>query len=418
MRLLATLSRSVRTALVPAALLSSFATLAQWAPQRMPSGLPNLTDIQFLDPDRGYAVAAIGGAVKTVDGGQTWTTLNTGIQSSLRDLWFVSPDTGYAVGNIAVVLRTTDGGRTWTHRDLSNTGQSVNGVWFRDADHGFVTQGDQIWQTSDGGLTWSPAYTYNGALAIFTFRYLKFPGGGLTGYAVGGFSGSFGNVAEVVKTTDGGQTWQIAYPASSSPSLGGVSALAFANPRVGYLADVQSRLFRTTNGGRSWTQMAQGTFGSFYAIAFTDSLTGFGVGDQGNLRMTTDGGQTWADQHLNQTDLYSAVCFPSPTVGYAGGARNNSADAGMVKFTTTPSGLPTALTDGGPAVYPNPARGVLRVTSLPTDSAPHLTLLDGLGRSCRQTTADALEVAGLPAGVYALRVEAAGRTWTRRVVVE
>lgn len=413
-------SLPLATLLVAAGLLTSSTAHAQWATQRAPGQFP-LTDIHFTDANHGYASAAVGELMKTADGGQTWRNVRTGVGSSLRDVYFVTPDTGYVVGNVGVIIGTTDGGQTWTHHDLANLGSSVNGVYFRDGRNGLVTQGDQIWRTTDGGLTWTEAYTYGGSLAIFTFRFLKFTDAA-TGFAVGGYSGSFGNIAQVVRTMDGGLTWQLLPSLANGVEMGGASAVAFPNARTGYVADVQSRLFRTTDGGDSWEIAAEGNFGALSSLHFTDALTGYGAGYGGNLRRTTDGGQTWQDQSLNNLDTYAAVYFPTPQIGYAAGSLGTGSSPAILKYTA-PTGIAEPLSASGISVCPNPSSGVVRLLNLPATEAVQATLyaLDGrrLGPPTRLLgSVNELTTRGLAAGLYILRLDLGGRTYQQKLVVE
>lgn len=382
---------------------------AQWATQRTPSGLFALTDVHFTDTSHGYASAAVGGLMKTVDGGQTWTSLRSGVQSSLRDVHFSSPDSGYVVGNVGVVIRTVDGGLTWQRHDLANNGSSVNGVYSHSSRRALVTQGDQIFSTADGGQTWTAIYTYNGALPIFTFRFLEFVTPSL-GYAVGGYSGSSGGTTQVVKTTDGGATWQLLPNITAGgTAVGGAAAVAFPTAQDGYVADVRGRLFRTADGGQTWTLAGQNNFGSFYGMHFVGASTGYGVGDSGNIRYTSDGGQTWTAQGLNTDDTYANVYFPASTVGYAVGS---DAGAGpcVMKFTqamATKSAGPLA----GLTAYPNPATTTVQLPPLPAGLSGQATLLatDGrvvLRQPLKAATAAALNTASLPTGLYVLRLEA------------
>jgi len=80
----------------------------------------------------------------------------------------------------------------------------------------------------------------------------------------------------------------------------------------------------------------------------------------------------------------------------------------------------------GLAVYPNPAHGraTIQLPALPGATTATLTVLDALGRTLRIQPAALnakaeLDLAGLPAGLYAVRVQAGGSTTaTRRLVVE
>ena len=77
-------------------------------------------------------------------------------------------------------------------------------------------------------------------------------------------------------------------------------------------------------------------------------------------------------------------------------------------------------------IYPNPASETVRVRlpGLATARAATVQALDMLGRPVRQRTAPlggpetvAVDLRGLPAGIYAMRVLSAGAEYTGRVVV-
>jgi photosystem II stability/assembly factor-like uncharacterized protein len=406
--------------LLPLAFAATTASAQTWAPQRTPAGLFSLTDVYFTDASHGYASAAIGGLMKTVDGGQNWTSLRSGVQSSLRDVHFSSPDSGYVVGNAGVVIRTVDGGATWQRHDLANNGSSVNGVYSHSSRRALVTQGDQIFRTTDGGQTWNSIYTYNGALPIFTFRFLEFVTPSL-GYAVGGYSGSSGGTTQVAKTTDGGATWQLLPDIiDAGTTVGGAAAVAFPTAQHGYVADVRGRLFHTADGGQTWTLTGMNNFGSFYGMHFTGPTTGYGVGDSGNIRYTSDGGQTWTAQGLNTDDTYANVYFPQPTEGYAVGA-DAGAGPSVMKFTQV-----TATRAAGPlaglTAYPNPATTAVQLPPLPAGLSGHATLLAADGRVVlRQplkATALQLNINHLPAGLYVLRFEAGHYATQQKLMVQ
>ena len=87
----------------------------------------------------------------------------------------------------------------------------------------------------------------------------------------------------------------------------------------------------------------------------------------------------------------------------------------------------TAATQAQVAVYPNPAQAVAYV-ELPAALGAQpvaATLLDALGRPVRTATLPAqgtqahrFELAGLPAGVYALRLSTSAGVVAKRLVIE
>ena len=49
----------------------------------------------------------------STDGGENWTTQNTGYQAPLSALYFIDPRRGWAVGSLGTILHTADGGKSW-----------------------------------------------------------------------------------------------------------------------------------------------------------------------------------------------------------------------------------------------------------------------------------------------------------------
>jgi hypothetical protein len=140
------------------------------------------------------------------------------------------------------------------------------------------------------------------------------------------------------------------------------------------------------------------------------------------------------------SDYARAVALGGTTVYVMGSARSpatfgsqvlnvpsTSASPNPVAFVATltdATGLATAAAAGLPAfgLFPNPAHGRATV-QLPSGAGPAtLTVLDALGRIVRTQPVAAsrttLDLAGLPAGLYAVRVAVGGRTATQRLLVE
>lgn len=107
--------------------------------------------IHFPTTQIGYAVGNNGIAIKTTDGGTTWTQLSTGYGMTFRDVFFSSDNKGTIVGDVGTILRTNDGGTTW---DLQNSGTTLTlrAVHFLDDNIGYIA-GDQgtILYTTTGG---------------------------------------------------------------------------------------------------------------------------------------------------------------------------------------------------------------------------------------------------------------------------
>ena len=131
-----------------------------------------------------------------------------------------------------------------------------------------------------------------------------------------------GSVGTVLRTTDGGVTWQLR-PIPGTDSLDFRSLQAFsADEALVLSAGEPALLYHTTDGGITWQLCYQNhTTGIFFdALTFWDATHGIAMSDPVDGRFvliaTHDGGQTW--QQLPTDNM------PAPVKGEAGFAASNS----------------------------------------------------------------------------------------------
>ncbi|HEX8083456.1 MAG TPA: YCF48-related protein [Solirubrobacteraceae bacterium] len=166
------------------------------------------------------------GVIKTVDGGRTWTAQSMDAHATLLvDVLFPDADHGWVVGGKAppdvarpkrrdvtpVVLFTEDGGASW--RNLVEGLDLPKGEWgwklhFVDEQVGYVSlenfSAGAVLKTTDGGMTWErraitdPQGNANVEGVGFADRDLGWVGG----WGTADFSGGFTS-----ETRDGGRTW-------------------------------------------------------------------------------------------------------------------------------------------------------------------------------------------------------------------
>ena len=150
---------------------------------------PGLNAAYFFNDLAGCAVGDSGVIITTTDGGITWAKINAPIIRNFYAVTFINTDTGYIVGGAdaqSSILKTVDGGANWAVI-LDQTGPMLRDISFADSNNGYIA-GDsaRFAKSTDGGQTWNIA-TIPGALTTDTFTAVKF------------YSANFG----VVTTTKG-----------------------------------------------------------------------------------------------------------------------------------------------------------------------------------------------------------------------
>ncbi len=176
----------------------------------------------------------------------------------------------------------------------------------------------------------------------------------------------------VLKTTDGGASWQNLSTGLIAPQF---SAVVFTDEQTGWiagLADGFPVIVRTDDGGASWTEQAHASFseGGFSTLHFLDASTGFVAGHNNELFKTTDGGATWIlkttpDPSLNFRE-FADIDFTDALTGYA--QRDDTL------FVTTDGGETWQQTAG----QPRPDRWTY-LTSIDFSDAMHGYVSDNYG---------------------------------------
>ncbi len=231
-----------------------------------------------------YALSAEG-VFKSTDGAGSWFPANCGLSGQMRDLDIDSVDTStlYVASDLGV-FKTTDGGSSWALSNAGLTNLDVRAVAVAPSNPSVVyagTLGGGVFQSFNGGVTWQAANT-----GLPDLRVVLLEVDPLNEQVA--FVSTLGPSGALLRTTNGGGSWQ---PSSSGLEGGSPSAVAFdpQNPNILYAGQVLDGIFKSSNGGVSWSQANNGV---------TQGLADFGIValavDPGNsLRVyaaTLDGG--------------------------------------------------------------------------------------------------------------------------------
>jgi len=301
----------------------------------------NITDIFFLDADHGWCSSQDAGKVfYTTNGGTTWTN---GVTSGVvvpNYVHFIDATTGFVTtNNNGNVYKTTDGGATYTAIPagteylycLANSGSTVY----------LVGRYGTIQKSVDNGSTWSPVFL---AVTQKPMRYIKFTSN-LIGYTGGGSTTTADSIGFILKTNDGGETWEnVGYNFKAQ-----VYSFAIPSANVWYVGNAINQIFKTTDGGATFTRQTHpivSTTTDFNDMSFVSVDTGYAVSSGGKIIKTVNGGTTWTDANtpFGTSGVWS-LYTPTANKVIAVGA---SAKA----YMTTDGGTTwTAMTTGIPGTF-------------------------------------------------------------------
>lgn len=318
---------------------------ASWTGIRsgLPAALSDVKTIRAITPDT-VIFASDCGLRRTDDGGVTvrrlpWSSNDVSCASPIVSLSFPTTTIGYLLLASGEILQTQDGGDSW--RKMTTPGGGPTDIWFSSPTSGVVSVGTKVYYTTDSGASWTAV--------------LDAPGLGLLRYepisATEGFA--YGNKTGLYKTVNGGATWTLVAGngVAEGNAINSLSC-ADANACLAATADGGS-ILRTTDGGTVWTVLKASTRATF-AVGFTSATHALAVGAGSVIVSTDDAGQNWTPINSEAAGQYYKAHVDSPTsaVLFGGGtAMARTTDAGasfkaIVTYASAPildAAFPTAL---------------------------------------------------------------------------
>ncbi|KAF0139185.1 MAG: hypothetical protein FD122_3447 [Stygiobacter sp.] len=316
---------------IAAAMLFSQSVLAQWSAQN--SGTTNnLTSVNFINANSGWAVGATGKIIYTTNGGANWGTQTSGVTNQLNSVSFSGSLNGLIAGSGGKILMTSDGGLIW---QTMNSGTTVDlfGVYSVSTTTAIaVGDNGKIIKTIDGGFTWTSKVS--GTTDVLWSVFFTDAN---TGWAVGG-NYAFGR-STILKTINGGESWT----AQTSPTTLWLYSVSFSDSQNGWAVGPNGTIIATTNGGTNWGLQPSGEINEWFYGCGAASGSNIWVGGSGGLiKATANGGTNWTAQTSGITDALRSFSFVNATTGWAVG------DAGKVlKYTPVSSGTITVTSPNG-----------------------------------------------------------------------
>lgn len=313
----------------------------------------------MIDRRRG-GVRLLAGAASSWLGPQVWRSDDLGekwdetpngairfpeeADATLARVWQLQPgvddDVVWAGTEPGAIFKSTDRGETfslvrglWDHPHRTEWNAGYGGQAFHtilphptDPDRvlAAISTGG-VYTTSDGGETWAPSNT--GVKAEFMPGERFYPEFGQCVHKVARDATDpdrlfLQNHGGVYRSDDGGATWNDIAP--GLPSEFGFAMVAHPHkPNTAFTfpisdagarwpVDGRARVFRTEDGGDSWTELGGGTLpDEYYAAVMRDAMcaddhdvAGLYVGGRnGSVFASADEGETWSEIHRDLPDV-------------------------------------------------------------------------------------------------------------------
>ena len=88
-----------------------------------------------------------------------------------------------------------------------------------------------------------------------------------------------------------------------------LNSVYFLNPQMGWVVGEYGTVIKTTDGGKTWEKLKSGTGNTLLEVDFFDQNFGFAVGLDATILKTVDGGKTWTAESPNKKTHYYGVTF-------------------------------------------------------------------------------------------------------------
>lgn len=311
-----------------------FSQQLQW--RILPNSPPEVSryeDCYFLNANTGWVVHINGIIYKTTNAGNYWITQFYDNQYHIRSIGFFDSLNGlaglYDIPNGATnpILRTTNGGTNWSL--VTNVPAPIPaGICGISIVNNLVMYGvgkidgpGSVIKTTNGGNTWQ-SFNMTGIASRLVDCYFFSPD---SGFVVGGNGPTATSTEIILFTSNGGTNWitrhtstltgynQACWKFSAIDRINFNVSLNQANDSLSFL--------KSTDGGVTWVRLPFSNGVTYFTqgIGFLNSMKGWLGGDFTNpiTYETTNGGLTWSENSFLRT--VNRFHFINDTLAYAVG---------------------------------------------------------------------------------------------------
>jgi photosystem II stability/assembly factor-like uncharacterized protein len=218
------------------------------------------TNIFFVDASHGW-VAGLKSLVRTKDGGATWQRVQN--NKAIFDVQFFDANNGFITSDTGGLYRTSDGGLTL---DSVFRGEGSRALYFRNQNKGWVS-GYYFYRTDNAGSSFNKLLLGSGYAYISDY-VIQFTDS-LHGWVTGG------NLLR--RTVDGGTNVEVLI----SDTRGG-GDIHFFDSNNGYIM-TGNGIYSTSDGGTTRNKLCSINKSTLAEFHFTEANRGWAIGSKGGL---------------------------------------------------------------------------------------------------------------------------------------
>ncbi len=220
--------------------------------------------IKYASEQTVFAAGQLGMVLKSMDGGETWEKLETPFYERITAIDIKSEEILVLAGTNGLIAISNNGGDSWEISE-TNTNTNLRSIVFK-GDNSIIASGEEktLIKSDDGGNTWVhlqiPEDLISNPHDKITWSYL-----GITVTSDAMFVGvdGTGMPFQILKSEDGGEVWENRFPSGvpTPPNNQGfgITAISFSdNGQTGYASyrrALSGGIVKTTDGGESWDRV-------------------------------------------------------------------------------------------------------------------------------------------------------------------
>ena len=204
----------------------------------------------WLDESHGWMAGSGGMTIQTSDGGRSWTNLVVPGDFTFNAVTFASASRGWLAGEFGVIFQTSDGGKSWVKQKspvevsfASGASQNLFALLFTAPAEGYAFGLDGIMLKTHDGTRWEIVRQRNGTNAIHHL------------FAAAAFNGRISAVGErgtLLQSDVDNASWRQAELQIPRLSLNGI---AFGQDGFGLVVGNRGLVLRTEDGGKTWQRL-------------------------------------------------------------------------------------------------------------------------------------------------------------------